>query len=228
MPERTDDPGAAGRGPGRSDAPAGPTDRGEPRRGDAVHGRDRVDRAPTEGAVRERQHDAYGGFNIGASFFGWLVAVGIAVLLTALLSAAGAAIGLTELSAGDARASAETISIVGGVLLVLVLAIGYYAGGYVAGRMSRFDGGRQGVGVWAIGLVVTLILAALGAVAGSEYNVFAQLNLPRIPIDEGSLATGGAIALVAVLIATVLAAISGGKVGERYHRKVDHAGYEAR
>jgi hypothetical protein len=176
------------------------------------------------GVDRTRQREEFGGFNWGAAFFGWLVAVGITALLTALLSAAGAAIGLTQLSDSEARSSADTISIVGGILLILVLAIGYYAGGYVAGRMSRFDGGRQGLGVWLIGLAATLILAAIGAIAGSEYNLLGQLNLPRIPIDEGSLATGAAIALAIVLVATALAAIAGGKVGERYHRKVDRAG----
>jgi len=186
----------------------------------------RRERTAGPATVRERQRDEYGGFNIGAAFFGWLVAVGLAVLLTALLSAAGAAIGLTELSEGEAKANAETISIVGGILLIAVLAISYYAGGYVAGRMSRFDGGRQGLGVWLFGLIVTVALAVLGAIAGSEYNLFSQLNLPRIPIDEGSLTTGAVIALVVVLVATLLAAISGGKVGERYHRKVDRAGYE--
>jgi MFS family permease len=177
-----------------------------------------------QGVNRARQREEYGGFNWGAAFFGWLVAVGITALLTALLSAAGAAIGLTQLSESEAKSSADTISIVGGILLILVLAIGYYAGGYVAGRMSRFDGARQGLGVWIIGLAVTLILALVGAVAGSEYNLLGQLNLPRIPIDEGSLATGAGIALVVMLVATVVAAISGGKVGQRYHRKVDRVG----
>ena len=184
------------------------------------------ERAAGPATVRERQRDEYGGFNLGAAFFGWLVAVGIAVLLTALLSAAGAAIGLTELSEGEAQSSAETISIIGGILLIAVLALSYYAGGYVAGRMSRFDGGRQGLGVWLIGLLATVALAILGAIGGSEYNLFSQLNLPRIPIDEGSLATGGVITLILILVATLLAATSGGKVGERYHRKVDRAGYE--
>jgi MFS family permease len=185
---------------------------------------DRGESRHVAGIDRERQHEEFGGFNWGASFFGWLVAVGITALLTALLSAAGAAIGLTELSGSEARSSAETISLVGGALLIAVLAIGYYAGGYVAGRMSRFDGGRQGLGVWLIGLVVTILLAVLGAVAGSEYNLLGQLDLPRIPIDEGSLATGAVVALAIMLVATVLAAISGGKVGERYHRKVDRVG----
>lgn len=187
--------------------------------------RDR-DRAAGPGVVRERQREEYGGFNLGAALFGWLVAVGMAVLLTALLSAAGAAIGLTELSEGEARSNAETISIIGGILLIAVLAISYYAGGYVAGRMSRFDGGRQGLGVWLLGLLATVVLAVLGAIAGSEYNLLSQLNLPRIPIDEGSLAGGAIITLVLILAATLLAAMSGGKVGERYHRKVDRAGFE--
>jgi hypothetical protein len=217
----------------------GVRDRDEIRDRNGVHDRDgdgvRDDRevgrrggAAGPAVVRERQRDEYGGFNLGAAFFGWMVAVGIAVLLTALLSAAGAAIGLTELSEGEAESNAETISIVGGILLIVVLAISYYAGGYVAGRMSRFDGGRQGLGVWLFGLLATVALAILGAIAGSEYNLFSQLNLPRIPIDEGSLAGGAAIALVLVLVATLLAAISGGKVGERYHRKVDRAGFEPR
>jgi len=202
-------------------------DRSDERDG-AVRQRDGAvrERAAGPAVVQQRQRDEYGGFNLGAAFFGWMVAVGIAVLLTALLSAAGAAIGLTDLSEGEAKSNAETISIIGGILLIAVLAISYYAGGYVAGRMSRFDGGRQGLGVWLMGLLVTVTLAVLGAIAGSEWNLFSQVNLPRIPIDEGSLATGGAITLVLILIGTLLAAIAGGKVGERYHRKVDRAGYE--
>ena len=173
---------------------------------------------------RERQRGEYGGFNFGAAFFGWLVAIGIAALLAALLSAAGTAIGLTEVSDTDTEVSPEALSLVGAVLIVVVLAISYFAGGYVAGRMSRFDGGRQGFGVWALALVVAVLLAIAGAVFGSEYNLFAELDLPRIPIDEGTLATGALITLVLVLALTAVAAIMGGKVGERYHRRVDRAG----
>ena len=176
--------------------------------------------------VRARQRAEYGGLNWGAAFFGWLVAVGMAVILLAILSAAGTAFGLSEVSESEANSNAETISIVGGILLILVLAIAYYCGGYVSGRMSRFDGGRQGLGTWAIGLIVTIVLAVAGVVFGSEYNVLEQLNLPRIPIDEGSLTTGAVIALAAVLILTLLAAMGGGKAGERFHRKIDRAGFD--
>ena len=190
------------------------------------------DRDDDRGAVRaqspqshvERQREEFGGFSWGSAAFGWLVAVGLAALLTALLSAVGAAIGLTELTGTEARDSADTIGIVGGILLLAVLALAYYAGGYVAGRLARFDGARQGLGVWLFSLLVTIALAVAAAVLGSEYNLLGQLNLPRIPVDEGDLTTGGIIALVAILATTLLAAIAGGKVGERFHRKVDRAG----
>ena len=173
---------------------------------------------------RERQRDEFGGFNIGAALLGWLVAAGIAIILTAIVSAAGGAIGLTEVSASEARQNAATVSIVGGVLLAVVLMLAYFTGGYNAGRLSRFDGGRHGFGVWVVGLLITVLLAVAGLVFGSEYNVLQRLDLPRIPIDEGSLATGGLITLVVVVLGTLLAAILGGKAGERYHRKVDRAG----
>lgn len=174
-----------------------------------------------------RQHEFYGGFKWGAAFFGWLSANGLTVLLVALASAAGVALGLTQDSTDEANANAETVGLVGAIVLLVIIGLGYYAGGYVAGRMARFDGARQGVGVWIIGLLVTAALAVAGYVFGSEYNVLNQLNLPRIPVDEGDATTAGIIALVAVLVVTLFAAIAGGKVGERYHRKVDRAGIDA-
>jgi hypothetical protein len=174
--------------------------------------------------AEERARQKFGGFNWGAAFFGWLVAVGIATLLTAALSAAGAAIGLTQVNPDEATQNAGTIGIVGGILLLAVLMIAYYAGGYVAGRMSRFDGGRQGIGTWVIGLLVTIALAVAGAVLGSEFNLLAQVNLPSIPVGEGTLTTGGIVALAAIVLGTLVAAFLGGKAGTHYHRKVDAAG----
>ena len=198
----------AGRTNGTTEAP-------ERRPADRDHMRD----------VRARQREEFGGINWGASFFGWLVAIGVGVLLIGLLAAAGTAVGLTTLSENDATSNASEIGIGGAIALLVALAIAYYCGGYVAGRMSRFDGARQGIGTWAIGLIVTIVLAVAGAVLGSEYNILEQLNLPALPVGESELAGGGAIALAAVIIGTLLAAIAGGKAGERYHRKVDRAGF---
>ena len=174
------------------------------------------------GDRRAQQYERFGGVNWGSAFFGWLVAVGLSVILVALLSAAGAAIGLGARAPAGPQ-EAETVGLVGGILLVGILTVAYYCGGYVAGRMSRFDGGRQGGAVWIIGLLVTVALAIAGALLGSEFNVLSQLNLPRIPIEEGALGTGALITLAAVLLGTLLGSVAGGRAGHRYHRKVDRA-----
>jgi hypothetical protein len=218
----TDDQGAVAT---RTDDPPPPPPRTTDGDGNATAVRARETEAVLPGPeARLRQREEFGGINWGAAFFGWIVAIGIGVLLTAIVSAAGAAIGLTNNVSGDqAKSSADTIGIVGGALLIAIAVIAYYAGGYVAGRMSRFDGARQGFAVWLLGLVITLLVAGAGAIFGDQYNVFERLNLPRIPVSTSDLTTGGAIALAAIVLGSLLAAIVGGMVGQRYHRKVDRA-----
>ena len=144
------------------------------RRTTSMEGGGRRDRPGLDaGEVRRRETEEFGGLKLGAAFFGWLVTVGIAALLTALLSAAGAAVGLTQLNSGaqatrEATTNADTVGIVGGILLLAVFLLAYYAGGYVAGRRARFNGPRQGLAVWPIGLLVTLVLAVAGIVLGAE------------------------------------------------------------
>src|SRR4051794_12239210 len=106
--------------------------------------------------ARLRQRDRFGGFNWGAAFFGWLVAIGMGVILTAIVSAAGAAIGLSN---NPSKGDAGTIGIVGGALLIAIAVIAYYCGGDVAGRMSRFHRAPPGFGGWALGLFVKLLIA---------------------------------------------------------------------
>lgn len=184
-------------------------------------------------SVVEREKEQFGGVKIGSAFFGWLTATGMAVLLTALLAAAGTAIGLatnTDLDdvAAEANQDPETIGIIGGIALLVILLIAYYCGGYVAARMARFNGLRQGVAVWLWAVLIAVVVAIIAAVAGNEYDVLAQLNaFPRIALTEGDLTTGGIIALVAVALTALIGAILGGLAGMRYHRKVDRAGLGA-
>jgi hypothetical protein len=176
-------------------------------------------------AVRARQREEFGGVNWGAAFFGWLVAIGLGALLVGLVAAMGAAVGLTDASSTDTAGNVTEIGIGGTIVLLVALAIAYYCGGYVAGRMSRFDGARQGLGAWLIGLIVTVVLAIAGALLGAEYNVLERLDLPALPVGDSKLASGGALALALVIAGTLLAALVGGKAGERYHRRVDRAGF---
>ena len=178
----------------------------------------------TYGAERDAvaaQRSAFGGIKWGAAFFGWLSATGLAVLLVALVSAADVALGLTEGS------SAGEVGLGGAVALLVVLFLSYLAGGYVAGRMARFTGVGQGVAVWLVGLVVVLLLSGAAAALGTEYNVLARLQLPRIPVGEGTATTAGLVTLAAAAAASLLGALLGGGLGTRYHRKVDRAGFAA-
>jgi MFS family permease len=186
----------------------------------------------TRGAGRDAvaaQHARFGGIRWGAAFFGWLSANGLAVILIAILSAAGVALGLAKNvdTAHEAANQASQIGIGGGIAVLVVLFLAYLAGGYVAGRMARFDGARQGLAVWLIGLIVVIVLAAAGAILGAKYNVLHSLNLPRIPIDEGTATSAGIITLVAILLVTLLGAVLGGKLGDRFHRRVDRVGFDA-
>lgn len=169
-------------------------------------------------------HDRFGGMNLGADFFGWLVALASTALLTGIVGAVGAAVSQqVDISQTAAERQAGTIGLVAAGVFLLVSVIGYYAGGYVAGRMSRFDGGRQGLGVWLIGLVVMLLAAGAGALFGSQYNVLARVDLPQLPFSGGEISLGAAVTGILLLAVTLLAALAGGKVGRRYHRKVDDA-----
>jgi hypothetical protein len=80
--------------------------------------------------------------------------------------------------------------------------------------------------VWLLGLLVTVAAAVAGWIGGEQYNVYQQLHLPRIPVDEGDIATGAIITLAVVLIGTLLVAMAGGKAGARYHARVDAAAWD--
>ncbi|GLY41853.1 hypothetical protein Amsp01_078760 [Amycolatopsis sp. NBRC 101858] len=54
-----------------------------------------------------------------------------------------------------------------------VLLVAYYCGGYVAGRMARFNGVKQGIAVWVWTIVMTvvaLVVALVGGLAGMRFH----------------------------------------------------------
>ncbi|MFF2346314.1 TIGR04086 family membrane protein [Pseudarthrobacter sp. NPDC058119] len=178
-----------------------------------------------------RQKERFGGIKVGSAFFGWLAATGMAVLLTALVAAAGTAVGLannTDVNeaVNQAAQNSGTVGLVGIIVLLVILFLSYYCGGYVAGRMARFNGAKQGLMVWAWALIAAIVVAILGLVAGQQFNVLANLNsFPRIPINEGQLTTTSIIAAIVVALVALVGAVLGGLAGMRFHRKVDRAGF---
>ena len=131
---------------------------------------------------------AYGGIKWGSAFFGWLSAMGLAVLLTALLAAVGAAVGVSkgatvDQAAAQASENVQTVGIAGGIGLAVILFISYFCGGYVAGRMARFSGMRQGLAVWIWAVVIAVLVAAVAAAAGAKYDVLERAG--QLPADPG-------------------------------------------
>jgi hypothetical protein len=189
-------------------------------------------------ALVARQKERFGGIKVGSAFFGWLTATGMSVLLIALLAAGGVAFGVATNStvsvdqavqeSEQATGTAQTVGLVGAITLLVVLLVAYYCGGYVAGRMARFNGARQGLAVWVWGVLMALLIAAVAAIAGAQYDVFAQLNLPRLPVNEGQVTAVGAIAIAAAILAALIGAVLGGLAGMRFHRKVDQLANPAR
>jgi hypothetical protein len=171
-------------------------------------------------AMRARQRDRFGGIRWGSAFFGLLSAIGLAAILLGLAAAAGVAIGVSEIK-DVTNGDADTIGLGGAILVLAILALSWYCGGYVAGRMARFDGARQGIGVWVCTLVIGAALAIAALIGGSEYDVLQQLNLPNVAVGDQSLTTAGFITLGAALVVTLLFAIFGGKAGDLFHRRVD-------
>jgi hypothetical protein len=165
---------------------------------------------------------AYRGFRLGAALFGWLIMVSMAVLLSAAIAGAAFGIGyVLDYTRADIEHRAGTAAITAAALLVLMVCLAFYTGGYVAGRLARFDGARQGFGVWMFSLVLVGLAAGLGAYANSLYNLVDRVDRPDVPLTNNDLLTGGLVTAAALLMLPLLAALLGGKTGQRYHDKID-------
>jgi hypothetical protein len=165
---------------------------------------------------------SYRGFKFGAAFFGWLIAISMSVLLMAAVSAA--ALGTAEIldySTSDAKAQPGAASLTAAGVTIFMLTLAFYTGGYVAGRLARFDGGRQGFGVWMIAVLVGVLAGGAGWVLDNQYGLIDEINRPDVALTDNTLLLGSIAAAATLLVLTLLAAILGGKSGRRYHDRID-------
>ena len=165
---------------------------------------------------------SYRGFKFGAAFFGYLIAISMSVLLMAAVSAASFGTAqVLDYTTSDAKAQPGAALITAAGVSIFMLMLAFYTGGYVAGRLARFDGGRQGFGVWMIALLVGVVTAGLGWFLDSQYNLVDKINWPNVALSDNTLLLGGVAAAATLLLLTLLAAIVGGKAGRRYHDRID-------
>lgn len=163
--------------------------------------------------------DRYGGFDWWATFIGWAVAVFFTLLFAGIAAAVIGGVGYqldAPLSTTDDAAQRLGIGgLVGGLVAVF---LGYLIGGHTAGRMARFDGAKNGLGVvlWTIAMAV--VLGVLGIVLGDQFDLTSRL---RLDIDQGTLTVAGVVSVAVTLLVMLVGAMLGGTLGAGYHRQID-------
>jgi MFS family permease len=179
-------------------------------------------------AVEEREdrlRGMYGGVDWLASFLGFVFAAVVAALFSLVAGLVLAPLGLSLNLGGEIGAAIIT----GLVLVALLIFLIYFFGGYVAGRLARFDGGRNG----AMLLLWTLAAALLAALGVGIFSSFLPASISgsiRDFIQNEVLSTIGnlsrlgivgiLVAIGAVLVA-LLGGFLGGRLGSRYHAEID-------
>jgi hypothetical protein len=194
----------------------------------AAGGAARLDSPRTDPVVEReralrREKAQFSGMRFWLAFFGWLTATGMTVVLLALVAAIGALFRVQNLL--GLQQGAQAVGIGGVIALLVVLLIAYYCGGYVAGRMARFSGLKQGLAVWIWAVIVAVLLGIAGAIAGTQTGAVNQLgSVAQLPLSPSALTVAGIVSALAVLVVTLIGALLGGLAGMRYHRRVDRAG----
>ncbi|WP_157009102.1 hypothetical protein [Agromyces laixinhei] len=177
--------------------------------------------------VVTRETQRYGGVKVGSAFLGWVTATGATVLLIALVAAVTALVaamtgGVAE-AATDAQQNLQAAGIWGVVILLVIWFVAYYCGGYVAGRMARFNGVIQGIAVWGWSVVIAIILTVVGLIAGQNLSVPSGA-IPTLPFPEDQATMAAVVSIVIVAVVALGGAILGGLAGMRFHRMVDREG----
>lgn len=159
--------------------------------------------------------DRFGGLDLPASLVGLLVAISLELMLAAGIAAiVGTNFDLANIS--------EDVAVGTLVAAVAVMFVAYFVGGWAAGRVARYDGVLNGAMVALFGILLAALFAGLGAWAGDEYDLFAQVGAPSWVFDAlDGLGTEALIAGGAALAAMLIGGTLGGKLGENYHRDAD-------
>lgn len=171
-------------------------------------------------SIRER----FGGIDTPAALGGLLATIGTLALIASLI-AAGAGGLAYQVNAIDLDGNLQELEMMGVLVATLAVFVAGLVGGWVAGRMARFDGVMNGIAAAIWMLVLVAVFAALGAWVGEEYNAFQRAGLPdwlgQLRADDLTLEV---IVASAVGIAALFAgALVGGGLGDAHNRKVDAA-----
>lgn len=169
-------------------------------------------------------YERYGNSDFLASVIGMFAGFGTLVFLGALIAAGAGGIDY-QLNIINEEGILDEASLVGLIVAAIFVFASFIVGGFAAGRMSRYNGGMNGLGAGLWMILLVAIFAALGAWVGAEYNAFNRAELPNwfAQIDVDDLTAMAAIASAVLVVATLAGGYIGGRLGETYHTRVDAA-----
>jgi hypothetical protein len=174
----------------------------------------------------DRLRDMYGGVDWLASFLGFIFALVAAAFFSLIAGLVLAPLGFTP-DLGGAQIGAAVIT--GLVLVGILVFLTFFFGGYVAGRLARFDGGRNGAMLLLWSFLAVAVLALAGGIlsnflpagiAGGIRN-FIQNNVLDTIGSLAELGVVGIIVAVCGLLLALLGGFLGGRLGSRYHSEID-------
>ncbi|CAN5705630.1 hypothetical protein BH18ACT11_BH18ACT11_01740 [soil metagenome] len=175
----------------------------------------------------DRLRDMYGGVDWLASFLGFVFTLVLGAVFSSVTGLLLVPFGFSpDFSDGQLGTSVIT----GLAVLAVLIFLTYFFGGYVAGRLARFDGGRNGAMVLAWTFIVVLILTLVAVVfsgflpAGIAVGVgnLAQATA-RAASNLAGAGLAGIVAAAAALLVALLGGFLGGRMGSRYHTEIDRA-----
>jgi len=175
----------------------------------------------------DRLRDMYGGVDWLASFLGFVFTLVLGALFSSVTGLLLVPFGFSpDFSDGHLGPSVIT----GLAVLAVLIFLTYFFGGYVAGRLARFDGGRNGAMVLAWTFIVVLILTLVAVVFSGflpDGIAAGVVNLAQATASTLSNLAGagvaGIVAAAGALLVALLGGFFGGRLGSRYHTEIDRA-----
>lgn len=176
---------------------------------------------------QERLREIYGGIDWLASFLGFVFALLAGAFLSGIAGLVLVPLGFSPEFGGGALGAA---AITGLVVVAVVLFLTYFLGGYVSGRLARFDGGLNGIMLVLWTLVAGLLVVLAGGIlssflpAGFADQVRSLVQDGLLPAFDNLVGIGaiGIGILVGALLVMLLGSFVGGRTGGRYHTDIDY------
>ncbi|MBP1241073.1 hypothetical protein ABID92_001110 [Frigoribacterium sp. PvP120] len=188
-----------------------------------------IDRVGLRRDLLAEQKEEFGGMRFGAGLLGWFAATGLGVVLFSILASITAAVVVGSSPSASPLALQQTmadqgpvLSLVVGIGVLVIVFVGYLVGGYTASRVARFSGLKQGLATWLWGLVITIVTSVVVGVVAVQAGDQSSPNSMVPTVDDlTSMSVESLIFLGLVLVLSLLGALLGGVLGQRWHRRVD-------